>query len=367
MRSRLSSRVPVVALLGALLGAPLAACGDPGGPAEERPPALEVAMVDSAPPLLVRLDAAGGAPRPALSLARVAPIPRELDVFGSGWPLGVATVRDLDFVRWSPDGRAVAAIATRTDINAAVVVLFDVATGDARPASVVGQNLGALDWSPDGTRLAYHASLPRGRSSTNGVGTTDVATGASRLLFLGDTLGWTSGQNPESVRWGAGGEVSFAVWRRDRAPEERLTSHSTLYAVDPATRRLRVVRDSVPGKVAELSRAGDFVLLLRNPTGDPAPPPFPDFRQLVRLDLATGRETVLLDRALVRAARLTHRDEYVVATVYGGLGAGIAPPHVLVHELLTPTGRRVGTVARQEAHRDASFIWGSRLLDVRVR
>ena len=171
-------------------------------------------------------------PRQArLGLDRLAPIPAALDPNGRITP---ASIQRLDFVRWSPEGRSVAALAITGGLNDAIVLLFDVAGGGARGASLVSQGMSGLDWSPDGARLAFVGSEPRGRSSTRGVGTTDVAnvaTSQSRLLFVGDTLGWDSGRIPESVRWGTGSEVYFAVWRRDLTYDQPTRTLSTLYAV----------------------------------------------------------------------------------------------------------------------------------------
>jgi hypothetical protein len=49
--------------------------------------------------------------------------------------------------------------------------------------------MGSLDRSADGRRLAFGTSLGRGRSSTDDVGSTDLAAGRSELLFVGDACG----------------------------------------------------------------------------------------------------------------------------------------------------------------------------------
>ncbi len=366
---RSMSRRPLAArrLRAAGLLAGLAACHDPAEPPVGRLPALEVVRVDSLPPL-PRIITPDGTLRARLTLDRVAAVPEALGRY-MGTEITGANVVDLDFVRWSPDGRSIAATAsTILPRSTAVVLVFDLAGDSTRAASMVGYYMGAMDWSPDGRRIAYESSFPRGRSSTYGVGFTDLAAGRSEVLFVSDTLtGRNRGLVPESVRWSTGGEIYFGVWRRDAAPAEAPSEQrSTLYAIDPATRRLRIVRDSVPGKVVEIARAGDFALLLRTAPGDPAPPSWPDYRRLVRFDLATGRETVLLDGPPVRAARLTSRDEYVLVTLNGGLTTEVTPTTRLVYDLLTPTGTRLGTVARGVIG-STSPLWGSQRVDVRVR
>jgi hypothetical protein len=82
----------------------------------------------------------------------------------------------------------------------------------------------------------------------------------------------------------------------------------------------------------------------------------------VRVDLATGGERVLLAGPRVRWARLTARDERVLAAV----NEHPAPGGVaLAYRLPTPDGREVGRVAGPPAPPPPVFVWGSLPADAR--
>jgi hypothetical protein len=188
-----------------------------------------------------------------------------------------------------------------------------------------------------------------------GVGVVDATSGASALLFTTDTVRggpltrFPVAPIPVAVRWGSAGEIWFAMRQNpDAPPSARLHA---VYAVDVATRRVRLVRDSVRGDAAEISRAGDYELVLRTPADDPAPPTWPDFRTLVRVDLATGREQTLVDGPRVRWARLTARDDRMLVAVNGAPDPqGVA----LEYRLLTPDGRAARRVADRRSCRPRS-------------
>jgi dipeptidyl aminopeptidase/acylaminoacyl peptidase len=323
-------------LLGALA---LVACADPTGSVADTP---RVGYVEPASATLVLA-------RPDGSGTRTVPLP-------GGY-------RNVWSPRWSPDGERLAVLGS-TDAARRELVVVPVTSGAAFVTRVVAADsrsaLGAFDWSPDGRSLAatlwsYDIHVPPGCATSNAIVVTDATPDATpRTVFASQGCGPTLRTYGaiSAVRWGRDGRIYFA------APSAA-AGRSRILAVS-AEGAAQVVRDSIVGVVQAIARSGAWALVLRDPVADTAyQVTAGDFRQLVRVDLATGTSTVLVDRTRlpipltfpedpripndrIRWAQLTADDARVVLAL--NVEQGNVFGTLLHYHALTPDGRDAGAL-----------------------
>ena len=163
-------------------------------------------------------------------------------------------------VKWSPDGTRLAFVATVAADQSEVVVMKADGT-DARIVSVNYQYIvGDIDWSPDGTRLAYiMATLPSLRGLELFV--SDVV-GAPRVTKITTNSGYK----------GLGGTVRFAsngtaVWISQLTGEGAaplFEKVSAVYRVELASGEIGVIKENIVGEVQAVAHNGAWALVLRH-------------------------------------------------------------------------------------------------------
>ena len=86
----------------------------------------------------------------------------------------------------SPDGKSVAHVVSRADLNenrwAAEIALADIASGAMRTVASGRRGLSTPRWSPDGARLAYLASVGTGREAQAQIFVASMTAGEPRQI-----------------------------------------------------------------------------------------------------------------------------------------------------------------------------------------
>jgi hypothetical protein len=223
-----------------------------------------------------------------------------------------ANILALRSVKWSPDGTRIAFIATVAADQSEVVVM----KADGSDARIVSPNyayvLGDVDWSPDGTRIAYIMATQPGLRGLD-LFVSD-AVGAPRVTRITTNSGYR----------GLGGTVRFAsngasVWISQITGEgggPLFESVGAVRRIDLANGAIASILENIAGEVQSVSHAGTWALVLRrksltNGIYD---------SQLVRIPLVgAGPEHLLVDGGRLDYARLTTDDSRVLL-----LRAGIA-------------------------------------------
>ena len=218
-----------------------------------------------------------------------------------------ANILGLRSVKWSPDGTRIAFVATTAFDQAEVVVM----KSDGTDPRIVSPNyayvVGDVDWSPDGTRVAYiMATQPSLRGLELFV--SDVAgSGAPRVTKVTTSSGYR----------GLGGTIRFtstgtAVWISQITGEQGAPLFESIGAVmrvDLATGAITPVLQNIAGEVQAISHAGFWALVIRhkglnNGVYD---------NQLVRIPLVgLGPEQLLVDGGQLDFARLTTDDTHAL-------------------------------------------------------
>ncbi len=199
--------------------------------------------------------------------------------------LSDATIGGLGPMRWSPDGSRLAVVVSVGFDNSFVVVVD--ATG--RNARVVSNNWQTiqsnLDWSPDGRHVVYAMSTVG--SDLVDVFASDVETGAWTRLTTGEDL------RLPSVRFSADGTRVLYSRHAGFASDGTGNPAYALRSVAVAGGEPATVAEGLVGDVDGISRTGTWALLNRLVAADGGVT-----RALVRRDVATGRESVVVPGAV---------------------------------------------------------------------
>jgi dipeptidyl aminopeptidase/acylaminoacyl peptidase len=145
---------------------------------------------------------------------------------------GAAQVQDYH-PRWSPDGRQMAFISTRSGWRA--LHLLDVADGSVRQLSQTGADVQGFAWRPDGRRIV----LVLDREGAGDLYLLDVATGELDLLRGG--AGWHS-----LPQWSPDGQWLTVEFESTTQPPD-------IYRVSAASGEARALTHSTPPALAAAS------------------------------------------------------------------------------------------------------------------
>jgi hypothetical protein len=244
----------------------------------------------SARPELYLQDIRGDQKRRVSFTGAVDPIP-------GNSPL-VPPVRDenllaLGPLSWSPDGGKLALVAALANDQSEVVVV-DANGSNARVASINSQIIiGDVTWSDDTRQIAYAMStLPFALGLE--VFVTDLEQNRVRKLTTNSGFGISG----STIRFSADGREVFYSRSIASIPGQNA---GELLAVDLSSLSVRTVATNLSGDVTGIARDARWVLLLQNNSQ------LPDGsydRKLVRRDLASGRETVLVASGRIQYAKV---------------------------------------------------------------
>ena len=231
---------------------------DGGGIGDPSARVAEVEYVDQKPALFVQDG--NGANRQRIHFTGATD-----SIAGNGADLEVVddAILAIGPLRWSPDGRRLAAVVTLAFEQSEIVVM----NADGSNATVASVNtqiiLGRPDWSPDGTRLVYGMSTLPLASGVDAF-QTDLTTSTVTRLTEDADVG------------GPGGELRYAS-----DGQSVLWSHATPGGDDPladpksSVKRLALgtgvvtdVATSLQGEVQGLFRDGTRALVARNESID---------------------------------------------------------------------------------------------------
>ena len=231
-----------------------------------------------------------------------------------------ATILALRSVKWSPDGTRIAFVASTAFDQAEVVVM----KSDGTDARIVSPNyayvVGDVDWLADGTRVAYiMATQPSLRGLELFV--SDVpGSGAPRVTKVTTNSGYR----------GLGGTIRFAstgtaVWISQVTGEQGgplFESIGAVLRVDLATGAITPVLQNIAGEVQAVSHTGAWALVIRHKSLNNGVYD----NQLVRIPLVgTGPEQLLVDGGQLDYARLTTNDAHALL-MRGGTSFSILEP-----------------------------------------
>lgn len=322
-RARITSAASLRAVLRALAlpaALPLAACSDdltPLGAAEAAArPALETVAVKKVDRLatieregerdVLYLQNADGSDRVRVHFQNV-----HDHVAGNyAVPVTDETVLAIRRAKWSPDGQHLAVIVVPA-LDASQIVLVSADGRDIRTVSPNSQYLfGDVEWSPDSRRIAY----------TMGTG----AYGSNPDLFVTE-LG------PDQVRQvtSSGKVTGYDTFRFDPYGQRITFTEHLGWSADGVNVLSRLARadlntgavtegDTIVGEPQGITRDGSWGLFIRRAGGDAS------VRELVRLPLAGGTETVLASGALSNAVLLEGDGDAIVVAPDPADRSGVA-------------------------------------------
>jgi len=216
-----------------------------------------------------------------------------------------ANILALRSVKWSPDGTRLAFVATVAPDQAEVVVM----KADGSDVRIVSPNyayvVSDVDWSPDGTRVAYVMAT---RPLLQGLELfVSELTATPRVTQVTTNSGYR----------GLGGTIRFAatgnaLWISQVTAEQGAPLFEKVGAVrrvDLATGAIATVSENLVGEVQAVSRSGGWAIVLRRKSiaGSVYE------SRLVHVPLvATGLERVIVDGGQLDFAHLTTDDGRVV-------------------------------------------------------
>jgi hypothetical protein len=234
-----------------------------------------------------------------------------VDPFPQNSPL-VPAFRDenllaLGHVRWSPNGQKIAMVGA-VAFDQSEVVIVDANGANARVASPNTQIiLSDVEWSADGNQIAYAMStLPHALGVELFI--TDLQQNQVRKVTT--AAGWTA--YSAELRFTADASQLFYARTTGEAVGFVPNYLSQLRSINLASGQVQVVRDGMVGEVNAIARDGSWVLLLRhmslrgNGRYD---------RQLIRRNLTTGQETVLVANGDIQYARLLPGDQQALVVI----------------------------------------------------
>jgi dipeptidyl aminopeptidase/acylaminoacyl peptidase len=199
--------------------------------------------------------------------------------------------------KWSPDGQSIAVIVVpRIDVAEVVLVAAD---GHAlRTVSRNSQYLfGDVDWSPDSRRIAY--AMTTGPLTRPDLFVTDLGPDRVTRVTTGGMLSGfdTFRFDPTGQRINFTSRLGFA--------DDDVNGLFRLASVDVTT-GVVVGKETMVGEPQGITRDGSWALLIRR-TAD-------NMRQLVRVSLPAGAETVLTGGDISNAVLLEGDREALVAS-----------------------------------------------------
>ncbi|MGI8741012.1 MAG: prolyl oligopeptidase family serine peptidase [Bryobacteraceae bacterium] len=146
---------------------------------------------------------------------------------GSGTAWAFATAESSTSPRWSPDGRTLAFISTRRNLQAAAppkaqVYALSMSGGDPRRLSDLKNGVTAFQWSPDGTQLACVSKTGPSDSLPAGKERSDVREYANAQYKL-DGVGYFDDRRSHiwvvDVKTGSAKQISSGGERNDSDPQ----------------------------------------------------------------------------------------------------------------------------------------------------
>jgi Tol biopolymer transport system component len=342
MRLRYDMLLSTTALLA------LGACNDSGTPTDAGMPTLAEDAIAPAGDRLATVEWEGGTPRlyiqsldgshrTQVHFSHVSDhvignySPRQL-------PVTDETIRAIPRVKWSPDGRFLAAVVAPSTEALQIVLV----SADGRALRTVSPNSqylwGDIDWSPDGRRLAYIlATGPFGRAPELFVS----ELGADRVTRV-TTGSKLSGY--DVVRFAPSGQQILITERLGFA-EDGVNGLARLSTVDLATGTI-APGDTVIGEPQGLPRDGSWSLFIRWSAA------VPGGRELFRR-AADGSETVLASGELRQAVTLENDAEAILVSTPPKAGSdsyeliGLAQPGDVRATLPVEAGATWAAVWRQ--------------------
>jgi Tol biopolymer transport system component len=212
----------------------------------------------------------------------------------------------LGNMTWSPDGTKLALVATVAFDQSEVIVLN--ADGTSPRVASVNQQiiLSDVDWSPDQRYLAYAMStLPAARGVE--IFTTDLQQNSVRKLTTGANFGGIGA----ALRLNTDGSKVYFSRATASVNTPVYNNLSELRSVD-LNGNVQPVAQAILGEISAIARDGSWVLLLRN-TVLRTDGSFD--RQLVKRDVASGQETVLVNSGRMQSAEVLPGDQSVMVLI----------------------------------------------------
>jgi len=257
-------------------------------------------------------------------------------------PVTDETILAIRRARWSPDGQALAAIVVPAS-GVAEVVLVSADGHDLRTVSPNSQYLfGDVEWSPDSRRIAYAMSTGPFALSPDLFVTELGPDRVKRVTTSGKVSGF------DTFRFDPTGQrINFT--ERLGWAEDDVNGLFRLASADLTTGVI-VQTDTIVGEPQGIARDGSWVLLLRWSVEK--------VRELVRVPLTTGAETVLATGDVQNAVLVEGDREAVVVSPdpndRNGVGRtfrifGVSAPNDVRATL--PTGLNVNWAAFARASR----------------
>jgi dipeptidyl aminopeptidase/acylaminoacyl peptidase len=293
----------------------LGACTDADGPTEAATPSLAESAAAPTGDRLATVEWEGSSPRLYLQnldgserkqvhFVHVSDhvtgnySPRQL-------PVTDESIRAIPRMKWSPDGRYLAVVVAPSTEALQIVLV----SADGRALRTVSPNSqylwGDLDWSPDGSRLAYILSTgPFGRAPDLFV--TELGADRVTRVTVGSRL---SGY--DVVRFAPSGQQIFITERLGFA-DDGVNGLARLSTVDLATGTI-TPGDAVIGEPQGLPRDGSWSLFIRWSAS------VPGARELFRR-AADGTEAVLATGGLRQAVVLEDDSEAILVSTAAKAG-----------------------------------------------
>jgi dipeptidyl aminopeptidase/acylaminoacyl peptidase len=211
-------------------------------------------------------------------------------------PVTDETIRAIRRAKWSPDGQHLAVLVVPA-LDVAQVVLVSADGRDLRTVSPNSQYLvGDVDWSPDSRRIAYAMSTGPFASSPDVFVTTLGPDQVRRVTTSGQVSAF------DTFRFDATGQRIHFTERLGWA-DDGVNMLSRLSSVDLTTGGA-VEKATIIGEPQSVARDGSWTVVIRWGADK--------VRELVRVPLGAGQETVLATGELANAVLLEDDRESIV-------------------------------------------------------
>jgi Tol biopolymer transport system component len=279
----------------------LGACDDSTGPSNDKPGTVALVTFNGTKPNLFIQNIDGGKSQRIHFNGAVDPIPGNNPLVP---PVTDDNLLALAHMSWSPDGTRMAVVATVAFDQSEVVVMN--ADGSSPRIASVNQQiiLSPVDWSPNQRYLAYAMSTQGGARGVE-IFTTDLDQNSVKKLTTGSNFGGSGA----ALRLNADASKVFYSKTTGEVNTPVHNYISELRSVD-LNSNMQLVASAIVGEINAIARDGSWVVLIRNLAGSE--------RQLVKREIASGQETVLVNGGKLQRAELVPGDQSVLVVVENG-------------------------------------------------